>query len=242
MSPNNRTLTAAAVAAAGLMIAGGAAAANAATGGSPQASTGYAQSAPGGQQGYGAPGQGGQRAPHEHTAATADQTAKVKAAVTAKDSTITVTTVQKDPDGSFDVLGTKTGQQVRVDVSADYQTVTVDTGGGRGRHGGQAQHQHTAVTGDELSKVKAAVTAKDSAVTVSDVQKDPDGSYDVHGTKAGQPVMVEVSKDLATVEVRTGGPGAPGGRGGTPEGQQGQQGQQAPGAGATSAPSAAASA
>ncbi|MCG7321808.1 hypothetical protein [Arsenicicoccus bolidensis] len=231
MSPNNRTLTAAAVAAAGLMIAGGAAAANAATSGSAQASTGYGYAA----QGYGDAGPGGQRAPHEHTAATADQTAKVKAAVTAKDSTITVTSVQKDPDGSFDALGTKAGQPVRVDVSADYATVTVGTGGGHGGgRGGQARHQHTAVTGDELAKLKAAVTAKDSTVSVTDVQKDPDGSYDVHGTKAGQQVMVEVSKDLKTVEVRTGGPGG-GGKGGP----RGQQGQQTPTAGATSAPTSA---
>jgi hypothetical protein len=42
---------------------------------------------------------------------------------------------------------------------------------------------------------------------VATVVKDEDGSYDVFGTKGGSPVMVEVSKDLKTVEVRTGGPG-----------------------------------
>ncbi len=57
----------------------------------------------------------------------------------------------------------------------------------------------TPVTGTELSKVKAVVKAKDSAVTVTEVRKDPDGSYDVFGTKAGSPVMLEVSKDLKTI-------------------------------------------
>ena len=79
--------------------------------------------------------------------------------------------------------------------------------------GGRGGHAHTDVTGTELAKVTAAVKAKDSAVTVQRVQKDPDGSYDVMGTKAGNPVMLEVSKDLKTIQARTGGPG---GRGSQP--------------------------
>jgi hypothetical protein len=81
---------------------------------------------------------------------------------------------------------------------------TEDQGRGMGGPGG---HAHTEVTGTELTKVTAAVKAKDSAVTVQRVQKDPDGSYDVLGTKDGNPVMLEVSKDLGTIETRTGGPG-----------------------------------
>lgn len=46
--------------------------------------------------------------------------------------------------------------------------------------------------------------AKDSTVTVTQVRKDPDGSYDVFGTKSGSPVMLEVSKDLKTVTTRPG--------------------------------------
>ena len=72
---------------------------------------------------------------------------------------------------------------------------------------GRGGHAHTAVTGDELAKVTAAVKAQDSAVSIERVQKDPDGSYDVLGTKDGTPVMLEVSKDLKTIETRTGGPG-----------------------------------
>jgi hypothetical protein len=57
----------------------------------------------------------------------------------------------------------------------------------------------TQVTGDELAKVTAAMKAKDSSVTVTSVRKDPDGSYDVFGTKAGRHVMYDVSADLSSI-------------------------------------------
>jgi hypothetical protein len=86
--------------------------------------------------------------------------------------------------------------------------------GGDGQRGGPQGGQHTAVTGDELAKVKAAVTAKDSAVTVTGVRKDPDGSYDVDGTKAGSPVRYDVSADLKTITQDShAGPGHAGGPG-----------------------------
>ena len=63
------------------------------------------------------------------------------------------------------------------------------------------------MTGGELAKVTAAVKAKDSAVSVTTVQKDPDGSYDVDGTKGGAPVRFDVSADLKTITARMGGKG-----------------------------------
>ena len=72
------------------------------------------------------------------------------------------------------------------------------TAGGR-----NGQSADTPVTGDEATQVGAAVTAKDSAVTVTSVRKDPDGSYDVLGTKAGSNVMFDVSADLATITQNT---------------------------------------
>ena len=126
------------------------------------------------------------------------------AAVKAKDAAVTVQRVQKDPDGSYDVIGTKDGNPVMLEVSKDLKTIETRTGGPGGGRGG---HAHTEVTGTELAKVTTAVKAKDAAVTVQRVQKDPDGSYDVIGTKDGNPVMLEVSKDLKTIETRTGGPG-----------------------------------
>ena len=198
--PSNKLVTgAAAIIAAGALIATGAALAGAATGTatpSPSAS--------------GSPSSG-QPSGHAHTPVTGDELAKVTAAVKAKDSTVTVTTVQKDPDGSYDVHGTKAGAPVHLDVTADLKTITTHTGGGRG--GGAGGHAHTPVTGDELAKVTAAVKAKDSTVTVTTVQKDPDGSYDVHGTKAGAPVHLDVTADLKTITTHTGG-GRGGGAGG----------------------------
>ncbi len=137
----------------------------------------------------------------QDTPVTGDEATKASAAVTAKDSTVTVTSVRKDPDGSYDVLGTKAGANVMYDVSADLATVTQAQGGGK--DGGGGASKDTAVTGDEATKVSAAVTAKDSAVTVTEVRKDADGSYDVLGTKAGAKVFYEVSADLGTVTARS---------------------------------------
>jgi hypothetical protein len=229
--PSKSIITAAAgiAAATGIVIAA-ASFANASSTTAPSTPAGYALGY--GQQGD-APRGGpmGDRGPMgNHTPVTGTELAKVTAAVKAKDSTVTVTSVRKDEDGSYDVFGTRSGSPVRVEVSKDLKTVTVETGGpGGGRmHGGMGGGMggpggnHTAVTGAELTKVTAAVKAKDSAVTVTSVRKDEDGSYDVLGTKAGSPVMLEVSKDLKTITTHTGGPGGHGPDGDRP-GQPGTQ-------------------
>ena len=84
------------------------------------------------------------------------------------------------------------------------------SGYGDGGRGGSAD---APVKGSEAAKVTAAVKAKDSSVTVTGVRKDPDGSYDVFGTKSGAQVRYEVSADLNTITQNTGGPGA----GGSPQ-------------------------
>jgi hypothetical protein len=229
VSLNKLGVGAAIVAASAAIVVGGSALANAAARSSVGAgSAGY------GTSGYGAPGYGGQSSeggPGGHggrgpggqggsadTPVTGDELTKVTDAVKANDSAVTVTSVQKDPDGSYDVYGTKAGAQVAYDVSADLKTFTGRTGGGgHGGPGGRGGSADTQVTGDELTKVTAAVKAKDAAVTVTRVQKDPDNSYDVFGTKAGAPVMFEVSADLKTITQNTfssrqggGTPAAPG--------------------------------
>ena len=208
---------AATTAAVGVMILGAASFANADdTAPSSTARPSATAGTPDGKAGKGGPGG---MAGHGHTDATADEAAKVTAAVQAKDAAVTVTKVVKDDDGSFDVMGTKDNAPVMVEVSADLATVEVRTGGpggpgaGKGGPGGMPGHGHTDATADEAAKVTAAVQAKDAAVTVTKVVKDDDGSFDVMGTKDNAPVMVEVSADLATIEVRTGGPGM-GGHGG----------------------------
>jgi len=195
MTRNNLVTGAAAVVAAAALIGGGAALAGAATG-TPTPSPSTSTSTP-----------SAGRTAHQHTPVTGAELTKVAAAVKAKDSAVTVASVQKDPDGSYDVDGSKAGAPVRFEVSADLKTITASTGGGRGGHGGGGVH--TPVAGAELTKVTAAVKAKDSAVTVTSVQRDGDGSYDVDGTKSGAPVRFEVSADLKTITASTGG-----GRGG----------------------------
>ena len=191
---------------AGAVIAGGVTLASAATGESDSGQPGY-----GLHQGRGPGG-------HEHTTVTGTEKTEVVDAVTAKYDDVTVTTVLKDPDGSYDVIGTQGDQPVRLEVSKDLETIELRTGGpggrGHGGPGGPGGHDHTPVTGAERTKVVDAVTAKHDDVKVVEVVKDPDGSYDVLGTQGDQPVRLEVSKDLETIELRTGGPGRGFGRGG----------------------------
>ncbi|MEL4505466.1 hypothetical protein AAEX63_10010 [Luteococcus sp. H138] len=211
MPDKKKAATFASVAVAGLIVAGGATAALNANAETTTPTNGSSYGAPAGQDGERG-GRGHGRLPG--TEVTGDELTKVTDAVKAKDSAFTVEHVLKDSDGTYHVMGTKSGNRAGYEVSKDLKTITAHTMGERGGKGGgpsgqgaQAGHQHTAATADETAKVTAAVKAKDSAVTVEGVQKDPDGSYDVRGTKAGSRVMVEVSKDLKTVDVRTGGPG-----------------------------------
>ncbi len=176
-------ITAAAVTAAGVLVAGVTAVSNASTTGQ-AANTGY--SVPGYQGGEG--GQGRGMGGHTHTAVTGTELDKVKAAVKAKDSSITVQSVQKDPDGSYDVMGTKSGSPVMVEVSKDLKTIEVRTGGpGHGKGGGMGGHTHTAVTGTELDKVKAAVKAKDSSITGPVRPEGPRRLLRRHGHQERQP-------------------------------------------------------
>ncbi|GAA2030865.1 hypothetical protein GCM10009740_20750 [Terrabacter terrae] len=190
---------AAAVAAAGL-IGTGAALSNAATTPSPAPATATSGAS-----------QNGSANPTNDTPVIGSELSTVTAAVKAHDSAVTVTSVRKDPDGSYDVFGTKSGANVMLEVSKDLKTITANTGGhgGPGGHGGGGHHgggnNDTPVSATELTTVTAAVKAHDSAVTVTSLRKDPDGSYDVFGTKAGANLMLEVSKDLKTITTNTGG-------------------------------------
>jgi hypothetical protein len=213
MRTNKFGLAAASTAAVAALLIGGATLANAADNPTPTTSS-ASSSASSNPQGA-----------SQDTPVTGEEATKVSAAVTAKDSTVTVESVRKDPDGSYDVLGTKAGAKVMFDVSSDLATITENAGGpgGHGKGGPGGASQDTPVTGEEATKVSAAVTAKDSTVTVESVRKDPDGSYDVLGTKAGAKVMFDVSSDLATITENAGGPGGQGGHG-----PQDATGQQAP--------------
>lgn len=160
------------------------------------------------------PGQG--KAPrHEHTPVTGDELARVTEAVAAKDPAVTVTEVEKDADGSYDVHGTRAGEEVRLEVSADLATITEGKGKGKGKghgHGKGPKDAGVEVTGADRTAVEGAAAARLPGLTVQEVRRRSDGSFVVKGTRAGAPVHVEVSGDLATVVERPGW-----GRGGRPD-------------------------
>lgn len=115
------------------------------------------------------------------------------------------------------------------DGSTDSATSAATAPGECDGSGGPGVHPHTEVPEDQLTAVADAVTAHDAALTIETVRQDPDGSFDVLATDAdGNRVMVEVSADLATIEVRAGGPGPRGeGRGpghGEGQGRHGHRG------------------
>lgn len=86
-------------------------------------STAPTQPAPYGSAKPGKPGDRAGRGPH--TPVTGDEATKVKDAVTAKFAGVTITTVLKDADGSYDAIGTKAdGTRVMYDVSKDLATIT----------------------------------------------------------------------------------------------------------------------
>lgn len=130
-----------------------------------------------------------------HSEVTGEEATKVAAAVTAKDSAVTVEKVMKDEDGSYHALGTKNGSRVHYQVSADLATVTetADRGPGRGQP----------ANADETAKVTAAITAKYPGVTIDKVSKTTDGSFLARGTKDGKRVGYQVSADLNTITERT---------------------------------------
>jgi hypothetical protein len=123
MSPKKIGLVIATVAVLGAGAVAGASLAGAATK-SPTAQS-YGKG-PGGWDG-GRPGSGeggGRGGPSQDTPVTGAQKDEVVAAVTAKHPTVTILSVRKDPDGSFDALGTRSGAPVMYDVSKDLKTIT----------------------------------------------------------------------------------------------------------------------
>ena len=207
---NTKIITAACgvVAAAGL-IATGATLSNAAT---PAAQTGtgtysnaFGSGAPSGDRGHGS----------NDTPVTGTELAKVSAAVKAKDSAVTVTARAEGPrrllrrvrhEGG--VAGHARGQQGPED-DHHWAWSRVRRPGAR-RWQGHGMND-TPVTGTELSNVKAAVKAKDSAVTVTKRPQGPRRLLRRVRHEGGGPVMLEVSKDLKTITTGPRGGGHGGG-------------------------------
>jgi uncharacterized membrane protein YkoI len=137
----------------------------------------------------------------DETALTGDTLSKVKAAVTAKYPGATFTRIETDSDGVYEAhIVTAAGENVTVEVDKAYAvTGTEARGGGRGGHGGGGGGAgETALTGDTLAKVKAAVLAKYAGATFDRVETDSDGVYEAHiTTAAGDRVTVELDKAYA---------------------------------------------
>jgi uncharacterized membrane protein YkoI len=135
------------------------------------------------------------------TALTGDTLAKVKAAVLAKYAGASFDRVETDNDGVYEAhIVTKAGDRVTVELDKAY-AVTGTEANGAGRHGhrgGKGGAGETALTGDTLAKVKAAVLAKYAGASFDRVETDNDGVYEAHiVTKAGDRVTVELDKAYA---------------------------------------------
>jgi uncharacterized membrane protein YkoI len=137
------------------------------------------------------------------TALTGDTLSKVKAAVLAKYPGATFTRVETDSDGVYEAhIVTSAGQATTVEVDKAFAVTGTEAGhggGGRGHGGGKGGGAgETALTGDTLAKVKAAVLAKYAGATFDRVETDSDGVYEAHiTTAAGDRVTVELDKAYA---------------------------------------------
>ena len=88
----------------------------------------------------------GHGGPSNDTGVTGTAADNVKAAVKAKYPNVTVTSVRKDPDGSYDAFGTDAnGNPVFYDVSANLKTITANAG--HGAHGAMPAPGTAAPTG-----------------------------------------------------------------------------------------------
>lgn len=117
-------LAVAGLAAAGLVAASGTAFADPST--APSSSPSASAPAEAGQGHCG--GKGGRGSASQDTPVTGDEARSVIDAVTAKNAGVTIETVRKDPDGSYDALGARAdGTRVMFDVSTDLATITENT-------------------------------------------------------------------------------------------------------------------
>jgi uncharacterized membrane protein YkoI len=152
----------------------------------------------------------------DETALTGDTLSKVTAAAEAKVPDGTIDRVEADADGNaaYEAHMTKAdGTHVTVYVSAQFEVVSVETGGpgGPGGHRGPGgfggpRGDETPLTGDTLSKATAAAQAKVPGATVVRAETDAEGNaaYEVHMTKAdGTPVTVYVNAQFEVVSVET---------------------------------------
>src|SRR3954468_22352542 len=130
------------------------------------------------------------------TVLTGDQATSVQAAVTAAYPDATILRMETDADGdTYEAHVTMAdGSQATVKLDASFTVTGTETGGpghggGRGGGGGGPHSANgiteTVLTGDEATKVEAAVTAANAGATIDRMETDADGdTYEAHITLA----------------------------------------------------------
>jgi uncharacterized membrane protein YkoI len=167
------------------------------------------------------------------TEVTGAAAASVKAAVLAKLPGATVQRVSTEDDGvatdKYEAFVTKAdGTHAKVLLNAAFEVTAVQTdnhrGHGRRGPGGPGGSREPVLTGDTLTKVKAAVEAKLPGSTVNRASTETDGkstdAYEAHVTKSDGTqveVLLDAKFNVTAVNTRPdhgpGGPGGPDGHG-----------------------------
>jgi len=148
-----------------------------------------------------APGDAAPAGPHTakgitETVLAGDEATSVQAAVAAAYPDATIVRMETDADGdTYEAHVTMAdGSQATVKLDASFTVTGTETGGpghggGRGGGGGGPHSANgiteTVLTGDEATKVEAAVTAANAGATIDRMETDADGdTYEAHITLA----------------------------------------------------------
>ena len=128
------------------------------------------------------------------TVLTGDQATSVQAAVVAAYPDATIVRMETDADGdTYEAHVTMAdGSEATVKLDASFAVTGTETGGHGGGRGGGGGGPHiangiteTVLTGDEATKVEAAVTAANAGATIDRMETDADGdTYEAHITLA----------------------------------------------------------
>src|SRR3954454_15371101 len=127
------------------------------------------------------------------TVLAGDEATSVQAAVAAAYPDATIVRMETDADGdTYEAHVTMAdGSEATVKLDASFAVTGTETGGhGGGRGGGGGPRSangitETVLTGDEATKVEAAVTAANAGATIDRMETDADGdTYEAHITLA----------------------------------------------------------
>ena len=162
----------------------------------------------------------------EETPLTGDDATKVEAAVKAAYPDATIDRMETDADGGvFEAHITQAdGTKATVILDANYTVTDTQTGGPGGKGGKGGPHSangitETVLTGDDATKVEAAVKAAQPDATIDRMETDADGdAFEAHVTLAdGSHATVKLDANYTVTSTETGGPGG-GGHGRGPKG------------------------